>query len=372
MMRWLAVLPAVLLAPAARAQALPLTDPVGIVQEHALAYDRSGVPASIELLAPRTLLGYSADPARGYGSIHLTCRSATDAQHGRCPTADTGAQGGGRNGIALRFTERRSGMRTEITVSGSLQRAFADRACQNDLWHGTDQPLSSRYGPECAGQPPTGTGAALSISGNELSRLVAGRWEAELVLDLRTEADGPALATYTFRLDLDISDRDAASIYFPAFDLATPQVGLNLHYDPISQTVGGQAALEMCLYDGAGSQSDYLGVTVSDSAGPTSSASGYSVWHADGGGDPTQRVDYTVTLDHGGARLPMANGIEQMLTGIDRVRLRLVALPGMTQPVFCVPTPLSLDTPRVPVSSKRPGHYHGGLRVELRLPPSRP
>lgn len=128
----------------------------------------------------------------------------------------------------------------------------------------------------------------------------------------------------------------------------------------------------MCLYDGAGSQSDYLGVTVSDSAGPTSSASGYSVWHADGGGDPTQRVDYTVTLDHGGARLPMANGIEQMLTGIDRVRLRLVALPGMTQPVFCVPTPLSLDTPRVPISSKRPGHYHGGLRVELRLPPSRP
>lgn len=372
MKRWLALLHAVLLCPAGWAQGLPPTDPVGTVQEHRIDYDRSAVPASLELLAPRTLLGYSLDPSRGYGSIHLTCRSDSDAQHGRCPTADTGANGEGSTAISLRFTERRSGLRTEIVAIGSLQRAFVDRACSSDFWNRVNYPLSTRYGSRCIGTAPGGTGAALSIPGTELSRLVAGRWDAELVLDLRIETNGPALATYRFRFELTITDRDAVSIYFPAFDLVTPHVGLNLQYDPIAQTVGGRASLDMCLYDGAGSQSDYLAVTISDTSGPPPAGIGYSVWHQDGGTDPGQRVDYTVTIDHGGARLPMVNGVEQILTGIDSVQLRLVVLPGMTQPVYCVPTPLQLDTPRVPISSKRPGYYSGALRVELRMPPSRP
>lgn len=372
MPRWLAVLLAVLLVPVATAQALPPTDPVGTVQELRSAFDRSAVPDSIELLAPRTLLGYSTDPTRGYGSIHLTCRSASDAEHGRCPTADTGARADGRTAITLRFTERRSGMRTEITATGSLQRAFIDRACSSDLWHATEYPLSTRHGLECVGQAPGGTGASLSIPGTELTRLVAGRWAAELVLDLRSGDHGAVLASYTFHVDLSISDSDSASIYFPASGLATPHVGLDLQYDPNSQTIAGHAVLDMCLYDGAGSQSGYLGVTVRDVGGPSSAGSGYSVRHQDGGDGPGQRVDYTVTLEHGRAQLPMANGIEQVLTGIDSVRLRLVVLPGMIQPVYCVPTPLSLDTLRVPISSKRPGLYHGTLRVELRLPSSRP
>ncbi|WP_325051575.1 CfaE/CblD family pilus tip adhesin [Stenotrophomonas sp. ZAC14D2_NAIMI4_7] len=53
-------------------------------------------------------------------------------------------------------------------------------------------------------------------------------------------------------------------------------------------------------------------------------------------------------------------------------KLRLVVLPGMTQPVFCVPTPLTLETPSFDASSKRHGHYEGELQVELRLPTSRP
>lgn len=180
--------------------------------------------------------------------------------------------------------------------------------------------------------------------------------------------NGPVLATYSFKFDFTITDYNAVSIYFPLFDQVTPHVGLNLQYDPIAQTVGGRTQLDMCLYDGLGSQSQYLGVTVRDSGPRPPGPSGYSVWHTDGGSDATQRVDYTVTLDHNGSALPLRNGVEQLLYGIDTAKLRLVLLPGMTQPVFCVPTPLTLDTPRVPVSGKRPGYYDGDLKVELRVP----
>ncbi|WP_268592082.1 CfaE/CblD family pilus tip adhesin, partial [Escherichia coli] len=75
---------------------------------------------------------------------------------------------------------------------------------------------------------------------------------------------------------------------------------------------------------------------------------------------------------HNGARIPLRNGVEEQLRNIDTARLRLVMLPGMSQPVFCVPTPLTLDTPRVPIDGKRSGAYQGDLKVELRLPTSRP
>lgn len=370
--RWLALLHALLFAPAGWAQSLPPTDPTGGVQDHRLSYDRSVVPASIELLAPRTLLGYNTDPDRGYGRIHLTCRSASDAAQGRCPTADNGANGAGSTDIVLRFTERRSGMRTDLIVSGSMQRAFVDRSCALDMWDNVSRPLSTSYGVACVGKRPGGTGASLSIAASELSRLVAGRWDATLLLDLRTDPRGAPQATYEFHFELTITDRDAVAIYFPAFDMVTPHVGLNLQYDPIARTVGGRATLDMCLYDGLGSQSDFLGVTVRDMRAGPAPGRGYAVWHQEGGTDPTRRVDYTVTLDYGGARLRMTNGTEQLLTGIDSARLRLVMLPGMTQPVYCVPTPLSLETPRVPISSKRPGYYEGELQVELRVPTSRP
>lgn len=189
---------------------------------------------------------------------------------------------------------------------------------------------------------------------------------------MKAGSDGSAVGTYIFDLMFTVTDHNAVSIYFPAFDQVTPHVGLNLQYDPVGQTVGGRALLDMCLYDGLGSQSEYLGVTVRDTGTHPPGATGYSVWHADGGSDDTQRVDYTVSLAHSGARLPMANGVEQQLRGIDTAQLRLVMLPGMTMPVFCVPTPLTLETPSVPINTKRPGYYSGDLNVELRLPTAIP
>ncbi|AWH27394.1 CblD family pilus biogenesis initiator protein [Stenotrophomonas sp. YAU14D1_LEIMI4_1] len=183
---------------------------------------------------------------------------------------------------------------------------------------------------------------------------------------------GPSLATYTFNLDFTITDHDAVAIHFPLFNHVTPHVGLNLRYDPIAKVIGGRNELDMCLYDGLGSQSTYLGVTVRDNSGRAPGGSGYSAWHVDGGTDDSQRLDFTVTLDHNGTPVPMRNGVEQQLHGIDSARLRMVLLPGMNQPVFCVPTPLTFETPRVPVAGKRNGHYDGALQIELRVPTTTP
>lgn len=358
----------VVLAPRAMAQRPPETHPTSEHRDIVMSWDRSAMPGEIELWAPRTVMGYSRDQSLQYGRIHLTCESNSTTSTGLCPTSGLESLESGPAPILTRMVEERSGLTADLRVMAALSRAIGERACGPEFWLGWKRPIWTSRQEECGGEKAIGTSVELLLPESELNQLVAGRWHGKLILNLRTDPAGSVLAVNTFNLAFTITDYNAVSIYFPLFDQVTPHVGLNLQYDPLAQTVGGRTQLDMCLYDGLGSQSQYLGVTVRDSGPRPPGPSGYSVWHADGGSDATQRVDYTVTLDHNGSALPLRNGVEQLLHGIDTAKLRPVLLPGMTQPVFCVPTPLTLETPRVPVSSKRPGYYDGDLKVELRVP----
>ncbi len=360
------------LAPQAMAQQPPETDPTPIVQEVTLEWDRSSMPGDLEIWPDRTVLGFSRDVTRKLGQIHLTCRSSVDPSQGSCSTSGDENLSFRPSEIVLRMVEQRSGLPTDVRLKGWLRRIVSGRACSGDFWTPHVYPLNSAAWDQCSIDTPLGTGVALVLPQSELRNLVAGRWRGELKLDVRVDPAQAAMLTNTVTFDFTITDHNAVSIYFPLFDQVTPHVGLNLQYDPIAQTIGGTTKVDMCLYDGLGSQSQYLGITVRDSGARPPGPSGYSVWHTDGGSDATQRVDYTVTLDHSGTNIPMRNGVEQLLHGIDTAKLRLVMLPGMTQPVFCVPTPITLDTPRVSVSTKRPGHYSGDLKVELRVPTATP
>ncbi|CAH0217311.1 CfaE/CblD family pilus tip adhesin [Stenotrophomonas lactitubi] len=353
--------------PKAWGQRPPETHPVSATQSIVMSWDRSAMPGDIELWAPRTVLGYSTDTSSKYGGLHLTCQSSSNSINGRCPEVGTEGEAGAGS-VLLTFVEQRSGMRTELRLDGHLNRAMPGRRCSGDSWSSAAIPLWSASIWECASEWPIGTGAQLHLPDNEVQRLVAGKWRASLALDLHDEIGGTPLARYNFEFDLTITDRNAVSIYFPAFHHVTPLVQLNAAYDPVSQNIGGRTALEMCLYDGLGSQAQYLGVTVRDRSGKPPGPSGYSLWHTDGGSDDTRRLDYTVTLDHNGAPVLMPNGVEQQLHGIDTALLRLVLLPGMSQPVFCVPTPITFDIPRVPISTQQAGTYFGELQVELRVP----
>ncbi|QII31183.1 pilin protein [Stenotrophomonas maltophilia] len=358
----------VVLAPRAMAQRPPETHPTSEHRDIVMSWDRSAMPGDIELWATRTVMGYSSDESLQYGRIHLTCESESSSSTGMCPVTGVESLGSGPASILLRVVEGRSGLTADLRVMASLSRALGERACGLDFWLSEKRPIWTSRQEECGGEKAIGTSVELLLPVGELDQLVAGHWSGKLILNLRTDPSSMVVAVNTFKFDFTITDYNAVSIYFPLFDQVTPHVGLNLQYDPLAQTVGGSTQLDMCLYDGLGSQSQYLGVTVRDSGPRPPGPSGYSVWHTDGGSDATQRVDYTVTLDHNGSAVPLRNGVEQLLHGIDTAKLRLVLLPGMTQPVFCVPTPLTLETPRVPVSSKRPGYYDGDLKVELRVP----
>ncbi|HEL3171935.1 TPA: pilin protein [Stenotrophomonas maltophilia] len=362
----------VVLAPRAWAQWPPETHPADQHRDIVMTWDRSAVPGDVELWAPRTVLGFSHDLAMKYGQIHVVCGSASDSEFGRCPTEGVPAISTGRTEIALRLVDLRTGLHAEIRAQGSLQRAMSGYRCGFDYWDGEQRQLNATFWYRCGADEPIGTGAAMTVPASELARLVAGHWKATMRLNIKADPAAAPVATATFNFDFTVTDYDAISIYFPGFDGVAPLVNMDLRYDPIRQVVAGRKDVDMCLYDGVGSQSEFLGVTVRDSGPRPPPGRDFAVWHQDGGSDDTQRLDYQVGLNYGGNLLAMKHGEEQLLRGIDSAQLRMVLLPGISQPVYCVPTPLTLETPPTPIASQRPGLYEGELTVELRVPTAKP
>ncbi|RLK56025.1 CblD-like pilus biogenesis initiator [Stenotrophomonas rhizophila] len=358
----------------AKAQRPPEVSPSDKHERIALTYDRSVMPGDQILFPARTILAHSYAEGDGYGGVYMVCRSNSDPSHGRCPTADTGEPVGSGSEIPLRFRERRSGLTVELSVRGHLSRIERTQNCFRDWWQPARYPLSSSTSAVCVVDKPVGTGAEITLPSSELAKLVAGRWDATLELTLQRE--GGRLASYTFTFDLTITDHDRVSIYFPQYDQATPHVGLNVKYNPVgTPSLSGRRDLDMCLYDGLGSQSPYLEISVTDTGRPAPGRppERFSVWNAAAiGSDERDRLDYTVTLRHAGVPIRMQNGRLEPLNGIDSAELRLVVLPGMALPVYCVPTPLTLEVPRVDASSKTEGYYQGNLTIVLNVPTGTP
>ncbi len=362
----------VVLAPRAWAQWPPETHPADQSRDIVMTWDRSAVPGDVELWAPRTVLGFSHDLAMKYGQIHVVCGSASDSEFGRCPTEGVPSGADGISEVLLALADQRTGLRIEIRALGSLQRVMSDWGCGTDYWDTLQRVLHSASWYTCGADQPIGTGVRLSVPAEELARLVAGHWKATMRLNIKADPTAAPVATATFNFDFTVTDYDAISIYFPGFDGVAPLVNMDLRYDPIRKVVAGRKDVDMCLYDGVGSQSEFLGVTLRDSGPRPPPGRDFAVWHQDGGSDDTQRLDYQVGLNYGGSLLAMKHGEEQLLRGIDSAQLRMVLLPGISQPVYCVPTPLTLETPPTPIASKRPGLYDGELTVELRVPTAKP
>jgi len=337
-----------------------------------MSWDRSAIPADIELWAPRTLLAYDDDLTQRYGELYLTCASATDASTGRCAVEDMSVELNGETSIAVTFTESRTGSTTDIDVVGWLYRIDSVRNCNLGYWRNSLYGVTSSVSPSCMSMyPAAGTGKGLSIRAASLQDLTAGHWKGTLELRLR-RPPSEQLATYNFSFDFTVTDFDAISIYLPEFEQGNAHINMDLRYDPINKRFAGSKDVDMCLYDGLGSQSNYLGVTMRDEGPRPPGGDGFSIWHRDTSGNERERVDYDVFLNYAGSRRRMRNGVEEQLLGVDTTALRLVKLPNVHKPVYCVPTPITLQTPSFEASKKREGLYTGGLKVELRVPTARP
>ncbi len=358
-------------APAA-AQRPPVTVPAPGTTVTTLqhGFDRAA-PHPLPLWAPRTVLGFQ-EVEQGHGRLHVTC-TETPAR-GRCPRSDSGEGPTGRQPIQLEFHEQRSGQRREIAVVGWLERVEWERTCSEDYWDKSEYPLWTSATRDCH-LAPGGTAATLQIAAMELAALVAGHWQAELHLDVRG-AGGAVLGRQVFALEVTVTDRERAAIHLPEHGASAAQMDLQLQLrtQPPPASVGGEAVLDVCLYDGLGSLSSQLVLIARDGGPelPDRAPQHFSVWHHGGGRAPHDRIDYRLQLLHAGAVIPLHPGTATVLAGIDSAELRPVLLPGMDQPVHCVPTPLTFLTPRVPAAEKRDGRYQGGLTLEMRLPTRRP
>lgn len=366
-------LASLLLAGPAAAQRPPVTLPAAgtTVTTHHHAFDRS-TPQSLQLWTPRTVLGFQ-EVIHGHGRIHVTCTD-TPAR-GRCPRTDSGEGPTGRSPIQLEFHEQRSGQRSVIAVIGLLERVEWERACSNDYWDKSEYPLWTSATRECH-VAPGGTAATLEIAARDIALLVAGRWQAELHLDVRSGLGGAVLGRHVFVLEVIVTDPDRAAIHFPeqGGSVAPMDLQLQVRTHPPPASVGGEGVLEMCLYDGLGSLSSQL-VLIARDGGPDVPGrpqGHFSVWHPRGGRAAQDRIDYRLQLLHAGRRIDLPRDAHTVLDGIDSAELRPVLLPGMEQTVHCVPTPLTFLTPPFPAADKRDGRYQGDLTLEMRLPTGRP
>ncbi|WP_315389848.1 CfaE/CblD family pilus tip adhesin [uncultured Stenotrophomonas sp.] len=369
---WIGLVGLLQAAPAA-AQRPPVTVPTPGTTVTTLhhAFDRAA-PQPLSLWRPRTVLGFQ-EVVYGHGGIHVTCTDTPE--RGRCPRTDTGGGPTGRSPIQLEFHEQRSGQRREIAVLGWLERAEWERACSDDFWDKSEYPLWTSSTRECH-VAPAGTAATLEIAARDIAQLVAGRWQAELHLDVRSGRGGAVLGRHVFALEVLVTDPARAAIHFPEHGASVAPMDLQLQVrtQPAPASVGGEAVLEMCLYDGLGSLSSQLELVARDGRpdAPGRPAGHFSVWHLRGGAAAHDRIDYRLHLLHGGRRIDLARDVHTVLDGIDSAELRPVLLPGMEQTVHCVPTPLSFQTPRFPAADKRDGRYQGDLTLEMRLPTRRP
>ncbi len=370
---WMVMSGLAVVVPKVWAQQPPQTDPPRGVftQDVVMRWDRSAVPADVELWAPRTLLAYDTDLSKRYGELYMVCASATDSSTGRCPVEDMlTALAYQTTPISIKFEDARTGLALNADATAALYRADSTVGCSLDYWAPGTYGISSSVSPTCD-PVPSGTGKALTMRGADLLKLTAGHWKGKLELHLR-RPPSEHLATYVFNFDFTITDYDAISIYLPAFENGNANVNMDLRYDPRNGDIAGSKDVDMCLYDGLGSQSEYLGVTVRDTGSRPSVGDDYSLWHRDATGDDRERVSFNVWLHYAGSKRRMRNNVEEQLLGVDSTALRLVKLPKLDQPVFCVPTPITLETPRFPASAKREGVYTGELKVELRVPTDRP
>ncbi|MFI8719126.1 CfaE/CblD family pilus tip adhesin [Stenotrophomonas sp. NPDC077464] len=264
--RWPVVALALMLAWPALAQRPPVTLPAPgtTVTTFQHAFDRAA-PLPLTLWAPRTVLGFQ-EVAYGHGSLHVTCTD-TPAR-GRCPRSDTGEGPGGRRPILLEFQELRSGQRREIGVLGWLERVEWERTCSEDFWEKSEYPLWTSAVRECH-IAPAGTAATLQVEASDIVALVAGRWQAELHLDVRSGRDGAVLGRHVFVLDVTVTDPGRAAIHLPEHGGSTAQMDLQLQLrtQPPPASVGGESVLDMCLYDGMGSSSRSL-VLIARDGGP--------------------------------------------------------------------------------------------------------
>ncbi|WP_176300479.1 CfaE/CblD family pilus tip adhesin [Burkholderia vietnamiensis] len=318
--------------------------------------------------------GYDTTDFKKWGRNSWTCQSATDTATGACGTEPVWTAGNSTS-IRLSFKEERTGATAVLNLNGESGYSRhldcngnvvpeAQSSVRRAIQHAAAATVT-----DCPTLGWDGRLLFVKIPAAELKNLpFGGTWKANLQLDLRLWGTGGAaakLAVFKSAITLNVTDKDNIQVYLPEFTSATPTVDLKLRKLPNGSRMSGTSNVDMCLYDGYNSQSTWFDVSASDGLTVDRRDKGqYSVLLAsDKSGAYESRIDYNVSLTYAGKKIALPNNETVRLQGVNNSAGRSVSLPGISVPVVCTPTPLTLETPEFQSVWKRPGKYSNKLTI---------
>ncbi|AYA08324.1 pilus assembly protein CblD [Rahnella aquatilis] len=312
--------------------------------------------------------GYDSTNSGRWGLNYWACTSSTSDENGKCPT--------GKGGYAaylpvyLKFTEKRSGATQTLELQGTREAYWYNGNC---AMYGDPKPMNQSAQNSCSGDSTDGVNLTLKIPAAELNKLpVGGIWTAQLKILLHNSSE-TEVYHWDSNITVNLTDNNNQQIYLPEFGEAAPRVDLNLR--PLPGTKGnqtqmnGSATIDMCLYDGYGSNSTSFTLKFDDQQqGTTERNNGYFSIYSDHGDTnlDSGRIDYYVRMQApDGKYVSVIRGDDLVISDIQTAHIRPVHLPGIPQAVLCVPAPLELSTKTMDINSKQAGHYTGHLIVNF-------
>lgn len=312
--------------------------------------------------------GYDSTNAGRWGLNYWACTSSTIDENGKCPTGKGGYAA--NLPVYLKFTEKRSGATQTLELQGIREAYWYNGSCAK---YGDPKPMNQSAQNSCGSDLTDGVDLTLKIPAAQLNMLpTGGIWTAQLKILLHNSS-GTEVYHWDSNITVDVNDPNNQQIYLPEFGEAAPRVDLNMR--PLPGTGGNQtqmngaATIDMCLYDGYGSNSTSFTLKFDDQQqGTIQRNNGYFSIYSDHGDVnlDSGRIDYYVKMQGpDGKYTSVIRGEDLVIPDIQTARVRPVHLPGIPQAVLCVPAPLQLSTKTMDINSKQAGHYTGHLIVNF-------
>ncbi len=312
--------------------------------------------------------GYDSTNAGRWGLNYWACTSSTIDENGKCPTGKGGYAA--NLPVYLKFTEKRSGATQTLELQGTREAYWYNGSCAK---YGDPKPMNQSAQNSCGSDLTDGVDLTLKIPAAQLNMLpTGGIWTAQLKILLHNSS-GTEVYHWDSNITVDVNDPNNQQIYLPEFGEAAPRVDLNMR--PLPGTGGNQtqmngaATIDMCLYDGYGSNSTSFTLRFDDlQQGTTQRNDGYFSIFSDHGDVnlDSGRIDYYVKMQRpDGKYTNVIRGDDLVIPDIQTAHIRPVHLPGIPQAVVCVPAPLQLSTKTMDINSKQAGHYTGHLIVNF-------
>ncbi|RYJ16377.1 pilus assembly protein CblD [Rahnella variigena] len=312
--------------------------------------------------------GYDSTNAGRWGLNYWACTSSTIDENGKCPTGKGGYAA--NLPVYLKFTEKRSGATQTLELQGTREAYWYNGSCAK---YGDPKPMNQSAQNSCGSDLTDGVDLTLKIPAAQLNMLpTGGIWTAQLKILLHNSS-GTEVYHWDSNITVDVNDPNNQQIYLPEFGEAAPRVDLNIR--PLPGTGGNQtqmngaATIDMCLYDGYGSNSTSFTLKFDDQQQGTKERNNayFSIYSDQGDvNQDSGRIDYYVRMQApDGKYMSMIRGEDVVIPDIQTAHIRPVHLPGIPQAVVCVPAPLQLSTKTMDINSKQAGHYTGHLIVNF-------